>query len=120
MADTMPRRFLGLSRFGNFLFCRRRLLNRFLRNRFLGEGHFSDAHSTFDRRRSPDRHGCLLRSHVEEQSPSHPEVHAPQVRKNTNQTIAKVNTAAIVLTTSTAATEGPGSAERASVGVSTI
>jgi len=43
----------------------------------------------------------------------------PQVRKNTNQTIASVNITAIVLTTSNAATDGPGSAE-ASVGVSMI
>jgi len=44
----------------------------------------------------------------------------PYVRKNTNQTIASTNTAATVEMVSSASTEGPGSACRASVGVSTI
>nr|DAH95271.1 MAG TPA: hypothetical protein [Caudoviricetes sp.] len=47
----------------------------------------------------------------------HNEVH---VLKNTNQTIASTNPAAMVLTVSNARTEGPRSACRASIGVSTI
>jgi len=42
------------------------------------------------------------------------------VRKNTNQTTPRIKTARPVETANNASTDGPGSACRASVGVSTI
>jgi hypothetical protein len=44
----------------------------------------------------------------------------PQIRKNTNQMIPRIRTASPVEAASSAATEGPGSAWRASFAVSTI
>ena len=45
---------------------------------------------------------------------------ACQMRKNTNQTMPRIRTARAIETVRSARTEGPGSAWRASVGVSTI
>src|SRR4051812_49211599 len=44
----------------------------------------------------------------------------PGQRKNTNQTMPRIKTASPVDTVNSASTDGPGSAPRASVGVSTI
>jgi hypothetical protein len=45
---------------------------------------------------------------------------AAQVRKNANQTLPRINTARPVLIVNSNSTDGPGSAWRASVGVSMI